>query len=171
MSEYTTPRLYVGTYAKYNNGSIKGAWLNLDDYSDKDAFLEACKELHTDEADPEFMFQDYEGFPRCYYNESHVPDALWEWIELDDDDKTMLEAYIEQVDQSGDIDKAREAFMGKADTKAAFAEQWLEDTCALEGVPDVLKRYFDYEAYARDMEHEGITFVRLNGELWVFNNN
>jgi len=50
-------RIYVGTYAKYNAGSIKGAWLDLEDYSDRDAFLEACRELHKDEQDPEFMFQ------------------------------------------------------------------------------------------------------------------
>jgi hypothetical protein len=28
-----TPRIYVGTYAKYNAGSIAGAWLDLDDYA------------------------------------------------------------------------------------------------------------------------------------------
>ena len=40
-------RIYVGTYAKYNAGSIKGAWLDLEDYADRDAFLEACRELHN----------------------------------------------------------------------------------------------------------------------------
>ena len=29
-------KLYVGTYAKYNSGSLAGDWLNLDDYSNKD---------------------------------------------------------------------------------------------------------------------------------------
>src|SRR5690349_16831915 len=57
----TAPRVYVGTYAKYNNGSIAGAWLDLEDYADKDSFLAACAELHKDEDDPEFMFQDFEG--------------------------------------------------------------------------------------------------------------
>ena len=32
-------RVYVGTYAKYNNGSLFGKWLDLSDYSDKDEFL------------------------------------------------------------------------------------------------------------------------------------
>ena len=53
-------KIYVGTYAKYNNGSILGQWLNLGDYSDLAEFYKACKELHADEQDPEFMFQDYE---------------------------------------------------------------------------------------------------------------
>ena len=46
-------RIYVGTYAQYNNGSLFGEWLDLSDYSDKDDFLEACAELHKDEQDPE----------------------------------------------------------------------------------------------------------------------
>lgn len=65
-----TPRIYVGTYAKYNNGSIEGAWLDLTDYADAEDFLNACKELHKDEEDPELMFQDFEGFPDFLYSES-----------------------------------------------------------------------------------------------------
>ena len=42
-------RVYVGTYGKYNNGSLFGAWLDLSDYSDKEDFYEACRELHKDE--------------------------------------------------------------------------------------------------------------------------
>ena len=51
--------VYVGTYGKYNNGSLLGAWLDLSDYADKEEFYEACRELHKDEEDAEFMFQDY----------------------------------------------------------------------------------------------------------------
>lgn len=57
-------KLYVGTYAKYNSGSIAGAWLDLEDYADRDSFLVAARELHKDESDPELMYQDFEGFPR-----------------------------------------------------------------------------------------------------------
>lgn len=172
MTKGTTPRLYVGTYAKYNNGSIKGAWLDLEDYADRDAFLEACAELHKDEADPEFMFQDFEGFPRSLYNESSVSDELFAWLELDEDDRELLAVYIDNVDSSGDIDNARDAFMGKADTEADWAAQWLEDTGGLEGVPEHLKNYIDYEAYARDARLGGdVVFVRHEGELWIFSNN
>ena len=37
-------RVYVGTYGKYNNGSLFGAWLDLSDYADKEEFYEACRE-------------------------------------------------------------------------------------------------------------------------------
>ena len=52
--------VYVGTYGKYNNGSLSGAWLDLSDYSDKKEFYEACRKLHKDEEDAEYMFQDWE---------------------------------------------------------------------------------------------------------------
>ena len=53
-------KVYVGTYGKYNNGSLSGAWLDLSDYSDKEEFYEACRELHKDEEDAEYMFQDWD---------------------------------------------------------------------------------------------------------------
>ena len=44
-------RIYVGTYAKYNDGSLFGKWMDLSDYIDLNDFYEACLELHQDEED------------------------------------------------------------------------------------------------------------------------
>ena len=52
-------KIYVGTYYKYNCGSIAGAWIDLENLT-KDEFYQKCKELHKGEQDPEFMFQDFE---------------------------------------------------------------------------------------------------------------
>ena len=71
-------RVYVGTYNKYNNGSLFGKWLDLSDYSDKDEFLEACRELHEDEQDPEYMFQDYENIPEALFSESWLSEKFFE---------------------------------------------------------------------------------------------
>lgn len=162
-------RLYVGTYSKYNSGSIKGAWLDLEDYSDKDAFLSACCELHKDESDPELMFQDYEGFPRSLYSESNIPDALWDWLELDEDDRELLAVYQDSINQDADIDEARENFCGKFDSEEDWAADYLEDTGGLENVPEHLRNYIDFEAYARDARLGGdIVFVRHDGDVWAF---
>ena len=59
----TDPKIYVGTYAKYNAGDLSGAWLSLRDYSTYEELIEACLELHSDEAEPELMIQDSEDFP------------------------------------------------------------------------------------------------------------
>jgi antirestriction protein len=162
-------RIYVGTFSKYNSGSIKGAWLNLENYSDKDAFLSACRELHKDESDPELMFQDYEGFPKSLYSESSVSDELWQWLELDEDDRELLAIYQDNVNQNGDIDEARDNFTGKFDSESDWAANFLEDTGGLEGVPEHLRNYIDFEAYARDTRLGGdMVFVRQAGEVWAF---
>ena len=53
-------KVYVGTYGKYNNGSLDGDWLDLDKFNSYEEFLAACRQLHKDELDPEFMIQDTE---------------------------------------------------------------------------------------------------------------
>lgn len=52
-------KLYVGTYAKYNRGSIAGAWLDLDKFKDADEFAAACRRLHKDESDMKRMRRGY----------------------------------------------------------------------------------------------------------------
>ena len=39
-------RIYVGTYAKYNNGSLQGEWVELSEFYDWDEFMERCAEIH-----------------------------------------------------------------------------------------------------------------------------
>lgn len=78
----TAMKLYVGTYAKYNNGDLSGAWLDLDRFANAEEFEAACKRIHRDERDPELMFQDVETDPGCdwqegLYCESSIPRDYW----------------------------------------------------------------------------------------------
>ena len=161
------PSVYVGTYAKYNSGSIQGAWLDLTKYSDNDEFIAACKLLHNDELDPEFMIQDFEGFPKMYYSESGLNDELFDFLALDDDDKKMLAAFIECFgDESLTIDQARDAFFGEFSSDLDFAYDYIESTCYLSGCPDSIQNYFDYDKFARDLMFD---FTESNG--FYFSNN
>lgn len=147
------PAVYVGTYHKYNNGSIAGAWLDLEKFSDYDEFIEVCKVLHSDEEDPEFMFQDFQGFPECWYCESGLKenfDKIIKYAQLDDDDKKIVEGFVEW---SGDydIERAKNAFCGVFDSEEDFAEQMVNDCYNLESMMGNLSYYFDYSMYARDL--------------------
>lgn len=167
MTATTTARVYVGTYAKYNSGSIEGDWLDLEDYSDIEEFHQACAELHKDEADPEFMFQDWEGLPNGMVGESHISAEVWDWLDLDDDDREILEAYRDNIDQTGDIEQAREAYCSRASSKEDFAEQMFYDCYT---IPKELDCYIDWSRVARDLECGDYTFVYAGGEYIVFRN-
>lgn len=56
-------RVYVGTFAKYNNGNLFGKWVNISNCKDYNEFIKICRDVHKDEAEPEFMIQDTEGLP------------------------------------------------------------------------------------------------------------
>lgn len=73
--------IYCGTYKKYNEGSLDGGWLHLGRYQNAAAFLEACKKLHADESDPEFMYQDSEYLPDEFYSESCIYPEVFEVIQ------------------------------------------------------------------------------------------
>ena len=60
------PRIYVGTWAKYNAGSLSGEWLALKDYDNYSELCEVMRAIHEDEIDPEPMIQDCEDFPEGF---------------------------------------------------------------------------------------------------------
>lgn len=165
--------VYVGTYAKYNNGSISGKWLDLEDYVDHDDFIEACRELHKDEEDPELMFQDFEGFPEEYYNESSIDPQVWEWLELDDDERNLVSAYLEGTSSSDylstTLKTAQEKLVGVGDSAKEVIEQWADDVGILNEVPDNLKYYFDWDNYTRDILASDCFEVEGDdGQIYVF---
>lgn len=82
MENLMNASVYVGTYGKYNSGSIAGKWINVSLHESKDKFIEACKKLHNDECNPEFMFQDYENIPSSMVDESFISEEIWEVLAI-----------------------------------------------------------------------------------------
>ena len=111
--------VYVGTYGKYNNGSLFGAWLDLSDYADKEEFYEACRELHKDEEDAEFMFQDWENVPERLIGESWISENFF----------TLRDA-VEQLD-----DTEQEAFFVWCNYKSRDLSE--------EDADDLIKNFWD----------------------------
>ena len=168
-------KIYVGTYKKYNEGSLFGKWLSLSDYSDYEEFYEACKELHSDEEDAEYMFQDWEGIPKGLINESWISENVFELIEqanqIDDFDAFMafidISSYsLEDEDLGYLLSKFRDSYAGKYDSQVAYAEQYVENCYSLS---DFMQTYFDYDKFANDLFIEDYYFD--NNTNAVFNRN
>ena len=174
MSNADGVGVYVGTYKKYSEGSLFGMWVNLEAVSDADEFFEVCRELHKDERDPEFMMQDFQGFPKEFYSECMSADTIEriiEFIQLDDDEREMLEDFCEcygyDITQEDMIEDARERCVGCYDSFQEFADQCADEELACMNAPDFCSRYFDYEAFARDLKYD--YSVGANG--YIFRDN
>lgn len=85
-------RVYVGTYAKYNNGSLAGAWIALAGCKDYDDFLAQCRKVHKDEQEPEFMIQDAECMPDGL--------ACMEWMSRDEFNDIKAAMYEQEEPKS-----------------------------------------------------------------------
>lgn len=147
------PSVYCGTYGKYNNGSLFGLWLDITKFNDYDEFIDVCRQLHADEEDPELMFQDYECFPRELYSESCMDedtfDQILEYGELSEDEKEAVDNFLENNDF--DMEKFREAYVGKWDSEEEFAYHIIEECYDLDKMMGDLSRFFDYDAFASEL--------------------
>lgn len=153
-----TPRIYVGTYAKYNAGSLEGKWFDLEDYSDKDEFIEACQEFHG-EGEHEFMFQTSEGIPRHFISESYIDPEFWDFLDFEDyHDGDAKTAYVEHFGEWSE-GGFQDHFSCQCESELAYAENYIEDCGLLDSVPENLRWYFDYEKFARDIFINDCVFV------------
>ena len=168
-------RVYVGTYGKYAAGSIDGQWLDLSEFADHEDFHAKCLEIHADESDPEFMFQDHEGVPGQFISESWISPEVWEWIGLDDYERQIIVAYLAltsyTIAELDGLERAKEQaldlYQGKYDSEAEAAEE-----ISSEDIPDDFPTWIriDWEStWGCSLCYDYISGV-INGELWVFNN-
>ena len=158
--------IYVGTYAKYAAGSIFGTWLDMGKFADAEEFFDVCRELHCDEDDPEFMFQDFQGFPEGWYSEcmgEGTIQKIIDYAKLTEDEREMLDDYTEYAGDDATFEEARDNCLGKYDSEEDYCEQYAEECM---NIPDGLKFYIDYKAMARDffmdlyMGSNGYVFTR-----------
>lgn len=162
--ESARPSVYVGTYGKYLEGSIAGAWLNPGDYESIEDFFSACADLHKDEeaGTREFMFQDYDNFPGCLASEGwFTPQAFayckaWDQVEEYGENVDAFEAYAELFgveEDDADVLAAsfEDAYYGEFLNDTEMAEAIVDESGMLSDVPDTIAWYFDYEKYARDL--------------------
>lgn len=99
------PRIYVGTWAKYNAGSLSGEWLALKDYDSYSELCEVMRAIHEDESDPEPMIQDCDDFPEGF---SVVSGSLSE-EEYNDILKACKEEEEEEEETSGAEEESTES--------------------------------------------------------------
>lgn len=155
-------KLYCGTYKKYNEGSLFGKWMDLDDYADKDEFLEACAELHKDEKYPEFMFQDMEyeyEWENKLYSECSVPEEYWEIkneLEKEGIDNECYDAWLTNIPEdpcADHIKRVRDDYLGKYDSEEEFAESYFEEDPIHKSC---LANYIDWDrVYEEEFRYNG----------------
>lgn len=158
--ENENPAIYLGTYYKYNCGSLYGMWIDITTFDDYEDFYDFCRRLHQDENAPEFMVQDFEYFPKSWYHESGLPteeefDRIKEYTELDEDEQKAYELYLDNFDGKADVDEFRDHYEGYYKSGEDFAEYICEECGYFKNLPDWLQCCIDYSAVWRNLDTSG----------------
>lgn len=167
-------RVFITNLGKYNEGELIGKWLDL---PCEDTEEELASIGVSDEPDEkgnyyeEYFITDYEndyGYKVGEYDSLDDLNEIAEELEnLDEYDKEIVNAFIEN---GSNVEEALERFrdgdymlFSNCSDMTDVAYQYIEETGLLDGVPEILKNYFDYEAYGRDMSYEGTFIFTDNG--------
>ena len=164
-------KIYAACLAAYNNGILHGSW--FDATSDVDAMQEAVSAMLKASPIPgaeEWAVHDYDSFPNL--GEYPGLDAIAEMAELfedfDDIDAGDLGAILANFH---DPKQAREAlddnYCGIFETFRDYADEAADEMLACYTLPDAVKNYFDYEAWARDLALE-MTVIDCPSGVAVF---
>lgn len=152
----SNPRVYVGTYGKYNRGSLAGGWVSLKECKDYQAFLRKCRALHRGERDPEYMIQDSEDFP----------DGLdcMEWLSEQDFNDVIAvckeEAEEDALSSAERLRLAMLAMMGVAKhvtepgTQDEQYKEWFDEFCATRSDADYYRKWY-------------VGALKLQGKFWL----
>lgn len=150
MEDFT---IYVGTYGKYAIGNLNGEWVDASDFQDKEAFLEECATIHSDESEPEFMLQDFgSGIPDCFQS-GHIDANLWDYLALADFERELVEAYLDNTGNefySNTLEQAQDSFVSQGEDYMSALEEYAIDSDLLGELSESLHSYFNLESWGDD---------------------
>lgn len=170
-----TPKIYVACLASYNAGILHGEWVDLFDCDDLNESVQSMLRKSPVSDAEEYAIHDHEfcGSLSEYAGLDTV-EALKEAFEKAESESVDWDLFCQFCEHKGHeieadaVEKFNEAYAGAADSLVDWCHGFLDDTGQLEAIPENLRYYFDYEAFARDMEIGDVFTIRHECETHVF---
>lgn len=177
VSTLDTPRVWIGCLHCYNDGGLVGDWFDA-----IDADQVTLADVHRSSGRrgwagcEELWCFDHENIP---VTGELSPHAAARWGEalaaVEERLRLALAAWVETGDYvaEGDSDVPsitdfEERYCGEWTSFREYAEQLAEDIDLLGCVPDETARYFDWNAWTRDLAFDYTTADAPGGAVFVF---
>ena len=167
------PKAWIGCLACYNSGELIGEWFDaaeaadvtLDDIHAPHTLTDACEEL--------WVF-DVDGMP---VNEEMDPFKAAQWGNLLNSVEEILQpsfiAWIASgaatfdADDMPDVEAFHDAFVGTFTDFRDYSDHLADETLLFD-TSDEVRRYFDYEQFARDLKMDYVVEDLPDGDVAVF---
>lgn len=162
-------KIFISNLKEYNNGKIIGEWVSLPCEG-----LEEVLNKISNNGNDELLISDYEtdisNLKISEYEDSLQLNEIAEEIEeMREDELIAFQAYLEQYANNMEqaLEEVRQGnyrIYYNCDNMEDVAYQVVNDCGLLDGVPEEVKIYFDYEAYGRDLDINR-TFIQIDNSF------
>lgn len=157
--------VFIANLGKYNEGNLIGDWFDLFEATDEEITAVIGN-------DCEYIILDFEAPNFFKIHEFSNIQSLREQAEaIEEIDPEIMEAFIyhgytieEAVKK---IENEEYNVYNGCDDMADVAYKIIEDQGLLNGAPELAQRYFDYEAFGRDLDLEGYFYKMSNGYIEI----
>lgn len=169
-------RIYAACLASYNSGILHGKWIDVagewvDEIRDQ---ISAMLEKSPAPGAEEYAIHDYDDLPN--FGEHPDLQAIADYSRLvesaaesgynQDEVRAIVDNYNGNIE---DAEKALENTHGVWDSWRDYADEHADELLACESLESFASRYFDYEAYARDLAHDYTALDVQRGVLVIAN--
>ena len=161
ITQNNTMRVYIADLAEYNNGTLKGVWVDL---PSADIHQEVKEMLGSNE---EWAIHDYElPFSISEYEDLDELNTLAEqYQDLDDQDIKKINYLIDHT--GADINEALDQYnlvdIYEDMSYEDLAYELVDSGCFGDMPDNALKNYIDYEAIGRDLSYD---YVQIDNDLY-----
>lgn len=161
-------KIFISNLKEYNEGQIIGEWISLPCEG-----LEKVLGKISNNGNDELFISDYETDLSSlkiseYEDIMQLNEIAEEIAGMYDDEVIALQAYLEEYNNMEQaLDEVRQGnyrIYYNCDNMEDVAYQVVNDCGLLDGVPEEVKIYFDYEAYGRDMDINR-TFIQIDNSF------
>ena len=167
MTATTLLKIFVTNLGKYNEGELIGEWVSLP--IDESELEEVLERIGINEEYEEYFITDYEtefdGLDIDEYSNIEELNELAAQLEnFDEYDLEKIGAIVEGcgIALQDAIDNIDDYTYYSGKTLEDVAYEIVEECYEL---PEIAQRYFDYEAFARDLGYDGYTETE-NGVIY-----
>jgi len=135
----------------------------MNDFTDYDTFIDYCLGLHSDEFDPELMFQDFEG-PKGLYSESDLSE-VYDYLEAFKSSGIDEDAFEAGYELGIPLNSISDAYYGQYRNDEDFAYDYAEQAGL---IPDNVwpSNCIDWNQAARELM---LDFVEQDGYYFYSN--
>jgi antirestriction protein len=160
-------KIYVACLASYNEGSLHGAWIDLEDKT-ADEIKDEIKAMLEDspaKIAEEWAIHAYEGFGEITIEEN---DDLENLVSLVAAITEHGEAYKAYCSYTGKDYASAEDFQNRYHGEYESLEEFAESTCEGIEIPEKLQYFIDWERMGRELCMSDYTNIEADGKHYIF---